>query len=91
MLADLVAGARYEAAELAFSAGRFDDAQQWAQAVLRTEPYREAAWRLTMRIANALGDDDGVIVAYQGCEQALGTLGIGPAHSTRQLLERLRR
>jgi DNA-binding SARP family transcriptional activator len=90
-LADLVAGARYEAAELAFSAGRFDDAQRWAQAVLRTEPYREAAWRLTMRIANALGDDDGVIVAYQNCEQALGELGIGPARSTRQLLERLRR
>lgn len=90
-LADLLATARYEAAELAFSAGHLDDAQRLAERVLRAEPYRESAWRLTMRIADALGDDDGVIVAYRHCEQALRPLGIEPSPGTRRLLERLRR
>jgi DNA-binding SARP family transcriptional activator len=90
-LADLEAAARYEAAELAFSTGRLDEAQRLAHEVLRAEPYREGAWRLTMRIANALGDDHGVLVAFRSCQEALGPLGIEPSHGTRQLLDRLRR
>jgi DNA-binding SARP family transcriptional activator len=90
-LARLAADARSEAAELAFAAERYDEAERLAQAVLRTEPFRETAWRLTMRLANALGDDDGVIRAYHSCERALAQVGTTPSPSTRQLLERLRR
>lgn len=90
-LADLAGAARYEAAELAFAAGRLGDAQRWGQAVVEDEPFREGAWRLVMRIAGALGDERGVIVAYRACERALDTLHIAPSPSTRQLLEQLRR
>ena len=58
--------------------------------MLGAEPFREPAWRLTMRIAGALGDDHGVVTAFRSCEQALGPFGIEPSRGTRQLLERLR-
>jgi ATP/maltotriose-dependent transcriptional regulator MalT/DNA-binding SARP family transcriptional activator len=90
-LVELATDARYEAAELAFAAGSLDRAERLAAEVLRTDPFREAAWRLTMRAANALGDHDGVIRAYQRCESALAQIGTDPAPSTRELLERLRR
>jgi DNA-binding SARP family transcriptional activator len=90
-LIELATDARYEAAELAFAAGSLDRADRLGAEVLRIDPFREAAWRLTMRIASALGDHDGVIRAYQRCESALGQIGTEPAPSTRELLERLRR
>jgi DNA-binding SARP family transcriptional activator len=90
-LVELATDARYEAAELAFAAGSLDRADRLAAEVLRVDPFREAAWRLTMRVANALGDHDGVIRAYQRCESALAQIGTEPASSTRELLERLRR
>ena len=90
-LIELATDARYEAAELAFAAGSLDRAEGLAGEVLRVDPFREAAWRLTMRVANALGDHDGVIRAYQRCEAALAQIGTEPAASTRELLDRLRR
>jgi DNA-binding SARP family transcriptional activator len=90
-LTELATDARYEAAELAYAEGRLGEAKRLSGEVLRVEPYREAAWRLTMRLASALGDEDGVIRAYQRCEQALAEVGATPAPTTRQLLERLRR
>jgi DNA-binding SARP family transcriptional activator len=59
--------------------------------VLKSDPLREASWRLTMRIANALGDEDGVIRAYMSCERALATIGTEPGSTTQELLTRLRR
>lgn len=90
-LAQLATDARSEAAELEFAARRYDEAKRLAEEVLHSEPFRETAWRLRMRIANALGDDDGVIRAYHTCERALAQVGTTPSPSTRQLLERLRR
>jgi DNA-binding SARP family transcriptional activator len=90
-LAQLAADARSEAAELAFGAARYDEAEKLADEVLSVEPFRETAWRLTMRIANVLGDDDGVIRTYHACERALAQVGTTPSPSTRELLERLRR
>ena len=90
-LIELATDARYEAAELAFAAGSLDRAERLAAEVLRVDPFREAAWRLTMRVANALGDHDGVIRAYQRCEAALAQIGAEPAPSTRELLGLLRR
>jgi DNA-binding SARP family transcriptional activator len=90
-LIELATDARYEAAELSFAAGSLDRAERLAAEVLRVDPFREGAWRLTMRVANALGDHDGVIRAYQRCEAALAQIGAEPAPSTRELLDRLRR
>jgi DNA-binding SARP family transcriptional activator len=90
-LAELATDARYEAAELAFAADRLDEARRLVDVVLRAEPYREAAFRLTMRLAGALGDQDGVIRAFQRCERALAAIGAEPTQTTRRLLEQLRR
>jgi DNA-binding SARP family transcriptional activator len=81
----------YEAAAAALAAARYDEANRLTEAVLRADPLREAAWRLAMRIANALGDEDGVIAGFRACERALAEIGTVPAASTRQLLESLRR
>ena len=90
-LAELVATARHEAAAAALAAGRYEEASRLTEQVLRADPLRESAWRLAMRTANALGDDDGVIGAFRSCERALAAIGTEPTASTRQLLESLRR
>jgi DNA-binding SARP family transcriptional activator len=90
-LADVAADARYEAAELAFAAGRHDQARELADATLSADPFREAAWRLVMRICDTLGNEQGVVRAYHDCERVLARLDTTPSPSTRQLLERLRR
>jgi LuxR family transcriptional regulator, maltose regulon positive regulatory protein len=90
-LARLVADARQDAAELAFAAGRYPEAERLVGAILEHDPFREGAHRLEMRIAGAVGDEDRVITAYRRCEQVLGELGVAPSSSTRQLLETLRR
>jgi DNA-binding SARP family transcriptional activator len=90
-LARLVADARQDAAELCFAEGRYADAARLIDAILGNDPFREAAHRLEMRIANATGDEDRVIAAYRRCERRLGELGTTPSSTTRQLLETLRR
>lgn len=90
-LTELATDARSDAAELAFAAGRYDDAERLSDEVLKTDTLRETAWRLKMHIANALGDEDRVIRAYRGCERALARLGATPSAGTRRLVERLRR
>jgi DNA-binding SARP family transcriptional activator len=90
-LTQLATDARHEAAELAFDAGRYQDAERLVAAILDLDPFREGAWRLEMRIASAVGNDDRVISAYRSCERALGELGTAPSTSTRQLLDTLRR
>jgi ATP/maltotriose-dependent transcriptional regulator MalT len=71
-----------------------ENGQAWGvvEAVVR---YAPAAMRLVlvslrMWIASALGDDDGVIRAYQGCRRALAEIGTTPSRTTQDLLERLR-
>ena len=90
-LADVVARARLAAAELAFEAGRLEQAQGLTTSVLAHDPTREAAWRLSMRVASSLGDDNGVLAAYQACTRALDAIGLAPAASTREMVEYLRR
>ncbi len=90
-LARMVLDARQEAAELSFAGGRYADAARLVEATLTDDPFREAAHRLEMRIANATGDEDRVIAAYRRCERTLSELGTAPSSSTRQLLETLRR
>jgi LuxR family maltose regulon positive regulatory protein len=90
-LAELAADARFAAAELHFALGRYAEAGRLVAAVLAHDPYREAAWRLQMRLAGAVGDEDRVIAAYRRCEQALDRLGTTPSATTRRLLDALRR
>jgi DNA-binding SARP family transcriptional activator len=89
-LAELVAQARYQASVLAFGAGDYELAARLVAEVLRVDPFREAAWRVRMRIAQALGDEDGVLRAYHECERALSEIGAEPAASTRALFGRVR-
>ena len=70
-LLERVVDARFEVAELAFASGDYDLAQQLGRGVLDSDPFREAAWRLMMRVACVRGDPDGVIREFKGCERAL--------------------
>ena len=90
-LAQLATDARSEAAELAFAAQRYSEADRFAQQVLEAQPYRESAWRVRMRIANTLGDYDAVTRHYNECETALAQVRTKPSPSTHELFERLRR
>lgn len=90
-LADLVARARFDAADAAISTGRYERARALNGAVLEVEPLREAAWRQQMRIAATLGDGDAVLVAFRRCRNALAEVGAEPTPTTRRLLETLRR
>jgi DNA-binding SARP family transcriptional activator len=90
-LSDLATDARFEAAEIALAIGRYGAARRLTEHVLADQPFREGAWRLAMRVADALGDDQGVLRAYHECERALAEVGATPSPSTRQLLEALRR
>jgi ATP/maltotriose-dependent transcriptional regulator MalT/DNA-binding SARP family transcriptional activator len=90
-LARRTADARHEAAKAAFAAGRFQDARRRAALVVEHDPYRESSWRLLMRIASALGDENGVIDMYRRCERSLGELGTRPTATTHALLKALRK
>ena len=91
LLAEIIAQARHAAAELAVDAGRLVVAQGLISDALRGDPYREATWRLRMRVANELGDYDGVLTAFNDCERALAGVGATASSSTRALLGSLRR
>ncbi len=90
-LAELRADARLESARLAFEADRYAEAVELAERALAEDPFKEGAWRLLMRLAGAVGDEDGVIAAYRRCAGALDELGAAPSDSTQKLLQQLRR
>jgi DNA-binding SARP family transcriptional activator len=90
-LRDAANDARLAAADAAFGVGELEQAEAQVQRVLRDDAYRESAWRLSMRIAGALGHDDRVIARFRSCQAALAELATEPAASTRQLLAQLRR
>jgi ATP/maltotriose-dependent transcriptional regulator MalT/DNA-binding SARP family transcriptional activator len=86
----LVLDIRHTAAEAAYEEPSYGLAHQLVSQVLAEDPYRERAWRLAMRIASAVGDTDGVIAAYRGCQSALRELPAEPSPATRALFDRLR-
>lgn len=90
-LASVAQEARHDAGEIAFATGHYRQAARLVGDVLRADPFRESAWRLQMRIADALGDHDRVVSAFRACERALGELGTRPTATTVQLLQDLRR
>lgn len=90
-LAEAATTARAAAADAAYATDQYPHAQRLAEAVLVSDPLREATWRTLMRVRGAVGDYDGVITTYAQCEKALRAAGITPAPSTRSLLNQLRR
>ena len=90
-LRELATDARYEAAELAFTEGRLVEAERLTETILEAEPFHEAAWRLSMRLASARGDNQGVLRSYRRCDRVLAEVGAGPSASTRHLMDQLRR
>ncbi|WP_327721652.1 bacterial transcriptional activator domain-containing protein [Streptomyces sp. NBC_00490] len=85
------ADALSSAADLALQLHQYGDAVRLCEEATAMDPFREVAWRVWMRAANALGDDDGVLTAFQGCETALAQIDATPSPSTRKLLKRLQR
>jgi DNA-binding SARP family transcriptional activator len=90
-IASLVSDVHFEAAEAAYAEGEFAQARRLLGSLLAADPFREAAWRLSMRVASALGDEDGIVQAFRGCERALEDLATQPSSVTQQLLAELRR
>jgi ATP/maltotriose-dependent transcriptional regulator MalT/DNA-binding SARP family transcriptional activator len=90
-LGELSITARFEAACVAYEVERYAEARQLVDHVVRADPFREAPWRLSMRVRSALGDEDGVIRAFQRCRQALAEVGTRPSITSVRLLESLRR
>ncbi|MEV0218251.1 BTAD domain-containing putative transcriptional regulator [Streptomyces sp. NPDC050704] len=90
-LSQQAADALSSAAELALRLHQYGDAVRLCDRVTAVDPLREVAWRVRMRAANALGDDDGVLAAFLGCEAALARIDAAPSPSTRKLLQQLQR
>ena len=86
----LAQNARMEYAELAFRHGRFKEASELTGTVLAEDPLRESAWRLKMRLASAVGDDDAVLGAFSGAHAELAKLGLDVSAETRRLIAQLR-
>jgi DNA-binding SARP family transcriptional activator len=90
-LTEVATTARAAAAEAAYWADRYPDAQRLAEAVVAADPLREAMWRTLMRVRSAAGDYDGVVSTFAQCQCALRATEIAPAAATRALLDQLRR
>jgi DNA-binding SARP family transcriptional activator len=90
-VADLVTSARFEAAELAFATANYGLAQALCDEVVADDPFREAAWRLRIQVADALGDGDAALAAYRECQLTLAGIGIEPSVATASLLRSVRR
>ncbi|MEU6182192.1 AfsR/SARP family transcriptional regulator [Streptomyces coeruleorubidus] len=85
------ADALSSAADLALRLHRYGDAVRLCERATAIDPLREVAWRVRMRAANALGDDDGVLTAFQDSEAALAGIDATPSPRTRGLLKQLQR
>lgn len=83
--------ARHAAAELTYAQGQLREALQMTEEILETDPFREAVWRLRMRVLGALGDEDGMLDAFARCQAAMSELGTTVAPATAALVDALRR
>lgn len=87
----LVTDARISAAEAALRHGEYGLSERLVQAALADDPFRESAWRLSMRVAAELGDTDEVIARFARCREEMAVLGATPTETTVRLLASLRR
>ncbi|MGX1474480.1 UNVERIFIED_CONTAM: DNA-binding SARP family transcriptional activator [Streptomyces canus] len=77
------ADALSSAAEPALRLHQYGDTVRLCEQAIAIDPLRGVAWRVRMCAANVLGDDDGVLTAFQGCETALPQIDATPSPSTR--------
>jgi LuxR family maltose regulon positive regulatory protein len=90
-LATMATDARLEVAEMTLAAGQYAEAERHIETVLTHDRFRERAWRIQMRVSEALGENDKVIESYRRCRETLAELGIRPSRTTRELLSCLLR
>nr|WP_246323635.1 BTAD domain-containing putative transcriptional regulator [Alpinimonas psychrophila] len=77
-------------AAICFAAQRYQQAKKMAEASLAGDPYSERAWRMMMRVSNAIGDADAVTSSYLRCEAALAEGSLVPSSATKELFLLLR-
>jgi LuxR family transcriptional regulator, maltose regulon positive regulatory protein len=82
--------ARLDLAKVAFRLGRYREAIANVDVVLCLDPYREQAWLLRLRLAQASGDDDHVLALYQRYVATMDKLAVPPSAEVRRLVTRLR-
>lgn len=90
-LGALLRDAGYEASEIALSIGDLSAADDFAAKAIEADPYREAAWRVRMRVAVELGDHDRALRLYGACAKLLAELGVRPEVATTNLASYARR
>lgn len=79
-------------AQLAYKAGRYDDASSALEALLAKEPLRESAHRLYLETLAARGEPARALAHYEALTvQLQREVGARPAKETREIAERLRR
>ncbi|MDX3693762.1 bacterial transcriptional activator domain-containing protein [Streptomyces europaeiscabiei] len=79
------------AADLALQPHQYGDAVRLCEQATAIDPLREVARHVRMRAASALGDDDGVLMAFQDCETAPAQIDATPSPSAREQLKQLKR
>jgi DNA-binding SARP family transcriptional activator len=89
-LTDRILHARLDLAHVAFRLGRYWEANNALDSVLRDDPYREEAWQLRIAIAGASGTDDGVLATYQRYVSVMRELGVPPSADVQRQVSRLR-
>lgn len=79
-------------AQLAYRAGRYDDAASALEGLLAREPLRESAHRLYLETLAARGEPARALAHYEALAvQLQREVGARPAKETREIAERLRR
>lgn len=90
LLMEKAVNASLAGAAICFDAQRYQQAKNLAESSLIRDPYSERAWRMLMRVSNAIGDADAVSASYRRCEAALAEGGLAPSAATRDLFKLLR-
>lgn len=90
-LGTLLRDAEYEVAEIALSAGDLVTADEFAARAITSDPFREAAWRVRMRVAIDRGDADKSLRLYRSCVTLLAEIGVRPEVATTNLVSYARR
>jgi DNA-binding SARP family transcriptional activator len=87
---DRLTGARLEAARILFRLGKYRESQEQVDLVLGQDPYREQAWRLTLSLAQASGNDDAVLARFRRYVDRMRELGMPPSADIHRLVRQLR-
>jgi ATP/maltotriose-dependent transcriptional regulator MalT/DNA-binding SARP family transcriptional activator len=90
LLLEKTVNASLSGAAICFEAQRYQQAKSLAESSLVRDPFSERAWRMVMRVSDAIGDADAVTAAYRRCETTLAEGGLVPSAATRDLFQLLR-